>query len=110
MSAFEVRLPPLREDLQLLAGPAALDGSPTWTIHDPARNRYFRIGRPAFQMLSRWSLGTLQALIAVVHSTTTCRLSNDDVLAFIKFLYANSLTVGPPGDKVSAHLEQYLAG
>ena len=37
-------LPELRDDLQLLPGPRALDGSPTWSIFDPLRNKYFRIG------------------------------------------------------------------
>ena len=29
-------LPPLREEIGISRGPAALDGSPTWTLHDPA--------------------------------------------------------------------------
>lgn len=42
--AGPLRLPPLREDLRLLPGPSGEDGAPTWTLHDPARNRFFRIG------------------------------------------------------------------
>ena len=35
-------LPRLREDLALLPGPALPDGQPSWTLHDPARNLFFR--------------------------------------------------------------------
>lgn len=44
-------LPRLRDDLSLLPGPAAENGGPTWTIHDPVRNRYYRIGAEAFALL-----------------------------------------------------------
>ena len=37
-------LPKLREDLQLSSAGAALDGSPRWTLADPVRGRYFKLG------------------------------------------------------------------
>ena len=50
----EPPLPRLRDDLKLFDGPADRDGAPTWTVYDPVRNRYFRIGRRAFECLSHW--------------------------------------------------------
>ena len=47
-------LPPLREEIAIFPGPAALDGSPTWTLHDPAINRFYRLGWPEFEIISRW--------------------------------------------------------
>jgi len=47
-NAETLDLPALREDLRLLEGPAAGDGAPTWTLYDPPRGRYFRIGWAAF--------------------------------------------------------------
>jgi putative peptide zinc metalloprotease protein len=33
-------LPSLREEIAIFRGPAALDGSPSYTLHDPTRNRF----------------------------------------------------------------------
>ena len=49
------RRPPLRDDLKLFRGPRRPDGAPTWTLYDPARNRFFRFGWLEFELLSRWN-------------------------------------------------------
>ncbi|MQX35599.1 peptidase M50 [Roseospira navarrensis] len=85
-------LPPLRADLTLHSGPPALDGAPTWTIGDPARNRYVRIDWPAFEMLVRWDLGRPAAVAAAVSGETTLRLAPDDVAALAVFLRDQQLT------------------
>lgn len=85
-------LPRLREDLALLPGPPAKDGSPTWTIHDPARDRYLRLGWRGMEMLTRWRLGAAGAVAKAVAAETTARVSADDVLALAHFLRANDLT------------------
>lgn len=51
-------LPGLRADLQLSAAAPALDGSPRWTLADPVRGRYFKLGAAAMRLLRHWSLGT----------------------------------------------------
>jgi putative peptide zinc metalloprotease protein len=48
-----MRLLPLRDELTLHEGPRTLDGAPTWTLHDPVTNRFFRIGWLEFEILSR---------------------------------------------------------
>ena len=50
---------PLREEIAIFPGPAAFDGSPSWTLHDPSSNRFYRLGWREFELLSRWgaSLG-----------------------------------------------------
>ncbi len=57
-------LPPLREDLVLHAGPSGRDGAPTWVIEDPARDRFFQIGRFEAEVLRRWGLGTARAILS----------------------------------------------
>lgn len=47
-------LPTLREELTLHPGAPTAEGAPTWTLHDPARQRYFSIGRIEFELLRRW--------------------------------------------------------
>ena len=106
----EVALPVLREDLKLVEGPPANDGSPTWTIFDPVRNKFFRIGWAAFQLLSRWSVGSAAALVKSVSENTTCQISDQDVLAMVKFLHANSLTKVSATGKVDDYVAQYQAG
>lgn len=56
----------LREDLSLIQGPRAYDGSPTWTLYDPAVHRYYRIGWLEFECLHRWSLGNAKEIAAAI--------------------------------------------
>ncbi|HYE00142.1 MAG TPA: HlyD family efflux transporter periplasmic adaptor subunit [Alphaproteobacteria bacterium] len=86
-------LPRLREDILLLPGAPALDGSPTWTLHDPAANRFLRIGWLEFEVLSRWGLGTAEAVAAAVARHTTIAADSADVLAVLRFAEAGGLLV-----------------
>lgn len=86
-------LPPLREDLGLHPGPDATDGSPTWTLHDPASHRFFSLSWPAFELLSRWGLRDPSALLAAVHRETTLEVREDDLLALVDMLRSNHLLV-----------------
>ncbi|MEO5340210.1 MAG: peptidase M50 [Magnetococcus sp. MYC-9] len=85
-------LPPLREDLVLIPGPLADNGAPTWTIHDPSSNRFFRIGWSAFEMLSRWHLATPSAVAAAVASQTTLTPRVEEVEQLARFLRHHMLT------------------
>ncbi|MEO8204327.1 MAG: hypothetical protein ABI630_10705, partial [Betaproteobacteria bacterium] len=38
------KVPRLRQDIKLYPGPRHRDGSPSWRILDPVRNRFFEIG------------------------------------------------------------------
>ncbi|MCH7943315.1 MAG: peptidase, partial [Proteobacteria bacterium] len=85
-------LPPLREELTLYAGPCSHGGVPRWTLHDPACNRFFRIGWPEFEILSRWRQGrSAEALARQVSAETTLSIEQDAVDALSKFLQANNL-------------------
>jgi putative peptide zinc metalloprotease protein len=91
MAATAMPLPALRDELSLHPGPAALDGSPTWTIRDPVRNKYFRVGWVAFEALSRWG-GTAGEVAAAVRAETTIDMGDDEVMDVAKFLHGNHLT------------------
>ncbi len=84
-------LPPLREEVHCLTGPVQFDGSPSWTLHDPACNRFFRIGWAEFEMLARWAAGTPQGISEQVNAETTLNLGDTDVEHFAQFLLANNL-------------------
>ncbi|MBF0461204.1 MAG: peptidase M50 [Magnetococcales bacterium] len=72
-------------------GPIAHNGSPTWTIHDPASNRFYRIGWHTFEILSRWPLGTASAIAAAVAAQTTLTPSVADVERVARYLFQNTL-------------------
>src|SRR5690348_17245631 len=84
-------LPDLREEIALHPGPAALDGSPTWTLHDPARNQFYRVGWREFEILSRWDAGDMARLIERVQRETTLDVEAEDVQEVAQFLAAHSL-------------------
>lgn len=83
-------LPTLREDLVLFPSSDNPDGSPTWAVQDPVRNKFVQIGWLEFEMLSRWQaspLGVMQSLAA----DTPLRPGLEDVLAFAHFLRQQGL-------------------
>lgn len=98
MAGVVTAVPPLREELTLLPGPRQAGGAPTWTLHDPAANRFFRIGWREFEMLSRWHLGEPGAVAEAVNRETTLTVSADDVGGFAEFLGRHSLLRTPGGD------------
>lgn len=85
-------VPPLRQELGLFPAPPQRDGSPVWSLHDPAANRFYMITWAAFEMLSRWSLGTAEAIAEAVNRETTITVDRDDVGSLVPFLEANFLT------------------
>jgi len=69
-------LPPLREDLTLSPGPLS-EGQPTWSLYDPARHRFVRLGWLDFEILSRWGLRAPEAILAAIATETTLRPSTE---------------------------------
>ena len=97
--------PVLRDELSLLPGPPTRDGAPTWSLHDPARNLFFRLDWLTFEVLSRWHLGQVgpaapavgseaaaAAIVADIAAHTTLRPSAADLQPVLQFLAANELT------------------
>ncbi|OGB34357.1 MAG: secretion protein HylD [Burkholderiales bacterium RIFCSPLOWO2_12_FULL_61_40] len=89
-------LPALREELALYAGPHLADGQPSWTLHDPVRNQFFRVDWLTFEIISRWPLDETQTIADAVNAQTTLRPDATDVEAVARFLVDNQL-VQPDG-------------
>src|SRR4051812_12088789 len=86
------KLPVLRQDIKLYEGPRHRDGSPSWRILDPVRNRFFEIGWLEFELLARWSEhGSVEELIAEVESATPLRPTEEEVIGFMEFLQGSQL-------------------
>ena len=95
VSPEDVPLPPLREDLRIEAAAPLASGAPAWVIYDPARHRYFQIGRRTVEMLSSWAAGTVGALKSRLLAERGWRPGEAELSALIKFLFANELTNAP---------------
>jgi putative peptide zinc metalloprotease protein len=85
--------PELRQDLMLLEGPTAAGGAPTWTLHDAASGRFFRLGWLEFEILSRWPLGGIPAITDAIRQQTSLHPAEQSVEAFVRFLYEQQLVV-----------------
>ncbi|WP_233237254.1 HlyD family efflux transporter periplasmic adaptor subunit [Bordetella sp. LUAb4] len=86
-------LPQLRQELTLTPAAASPEGAPTWMLHDPAANRFFQIGWPAFEILARWAMDDVAAIVASVNRETTLRVSVADVETLLRMLSQQNLLV-----------------
>ncbi|MGE0973148.1 site-2 protease family protein (plasmid) [Klebsiella sp. WOUb02] len=111
MTTSQVRgLTPLRDELILHPGPSSWDGSPSWTLEDPLRDRYFRIGWLEMALLSQWSLGDTKSIVAEVNQQLPVTINDEDVRAFGEFLAAHSLTRSFGDDSLQQMVRQLEAG
>jgi putative peptide zinc metalloprotease protein len=91
------RLAPLREELALEPGPRDAGGAPSWTLHDPASGRFFRLGWLEFEILSRWDIGAPAAIAERIACETVLDPTAEEVEEFARFLAgAQLLRVGGP--------------
>jgi len=102
-------LPALRRDIHIYGGPSAADGTPTWTLHDPTRNLFFRIGWTEFEILSRWRLESADAVITAVNRETTLHISLENIAALTRFLVSNNLTITGGEDGIHFLEQQHAA-
>jgi putative peptide zinc metalloprotease protein len=93
--------PILREDLALLKAARSYDGSPTWTLYDPAVHRYYRIGWLEFECLHHWGMGNAEHIAAAIQNETPIDADVSDIEQFSDFLTNNQLTK-PQGNESSS--------
>ncbi len=103
----EVKLPLIREDLQINTGGVHDNGSAYWLLFDPLANQYFRIGWRIFRLLKFWHLINAQQVLDKANHNSTVEITEEDLLYVINFLYKNSLTKFPPKGDYQHYLELY---
>ncbi|WP_321500768.1 HlyD family efflux transporter periplasmic adaptor subunit [Breoghania sp.] len=101
-------MPALREELALIPGPTRGDGQPTWTLHDPARNRFFSIDWLSCEVLRHWSLDEPEAIVEAIDRRTTLQPHAGDVELVVRFLAENQL-LRPQGANSSREMAARLA-
>ena len=101
-------LPSLRQELTLHVGARNFLGEPSWSLHDPVRNQYFRLDWLNFELLSRWSLQDPQRILHEVQRDTTLTAEASDIEALIQFLTENELVQAHHADGTTRMHEQRL--
>lgn len=84
-------LPPLREDLQLQAGPTDVNGAPTWTIYDPVRNRYLRLSALGFEIVRHWQAGPIANMLKRLKQAIGAEVYSEDIHELLDVLVQNQL-------------------
>ncbi|WIX34412.1 biotin/lipoyl-binding protein [Salinicola sp. JS01] len=84
-------LPALRPDLQLSPAAPGLDGAPQWTLADPLRGRYFKLGAAAVRLLRHWALGEPQRVLAAANAEPGQPLGAEELQELLGFLSQHDL-------------------
>lgn len=101
-----MNLPSLRADLQLSVAAPALDGSPRWTLADPVRGRYFKLGAAAMRLLRHWSLGDPQLILCAANREPGLVLEAAELDQLLNFLRSHDLiTAQDPQQRSSYSLK-----
>ncbi|AMS14978.1 peptidase M50 [Pseudomonas chlororaphis] len=101
-----MNLPGLRADLQLSPAAPALDGSPRWTLADPVRGRYFKLGAAAMRLLRHWSLGDANQVLRAANREPGLPLGGVELEELLGFLRSHDLiTALDPQQRASYELK-----
>lgn len=84
-------LPALRPDLQLSPAAPGLDGAPQWTLADPLRGRYFKLGAAAVRLLRHWTLVEPQRVLAAANAEPGVPLGQAELEDMLRFLSSHDL-------------------
>ncbi len=83
--------PELRDELALYAGPSSRTGAPSWSLHDPVRNLYFRIDWLTFEILCRWQLADSDLIAQTLQQETTLQVDAQAVACVVDFVQQHDL-------------------
>ncbi len=99
--------PSIRQNLQLLPGTPAEDGSPSWLLYDNLRNKYFTLGVNAFRMLKHWVAGMDSKKFIEEIEKKGLSIEEDQLNDFINFLKMNSLISHNTSEDVQILINQH---
>ncbi|WP_151448769.1 HlyD family efflux transporter periplasmic adaptor subunit [Lacisediminimonas profundi] len=102
-------LPALREELSLMPGANLPDGQPSWTLHDPVRNRYYKIDWLTLVILQRWWMDDIDEIVGAIAIETTLHAEPADVEGVRTFLTDNELLQRTGGDNARKMADRLAA-
>lgn len=94
-----MQLPALRPDLQLSTAAPARDGAPQWTLADPLRGRYFKLGASAMRLLRHWTLGDAGEVLRAANLDAGEHLDASDLEEMLRFLRGHDLIVAQDAEQ-----------
>lgn len=86
-----IKVPKLRQGLNITFSDYDLDGKPQWLIYDGGRNKFFVIGWSEYELLKRWDLSSAEKIVDAVNHETKLQVEIADVENLISFLKHNYL-------------------
>ena len=84
-------LPLIREDLNLHLSSTSSYGCPSWTIHDPVRNKFFQIEWRVYEVLRHWKKGTAKLIAEEVNRSTSLEIDENFIKDVESFFRLNQL-------------------
>ncbi|MDE1464841.1 hypothetical protein [Spartinivicinus poritis] len=73
----------LRQDLQLFRGPESINGEPSWSLYDPAKNQYFRISWRTYNIIQQQFYSAPSATINLHKNVQTTTDEINQVKSFL---------------------------
>jgi putative peptide zinc metalloprotease protein len=104
-----VTLPALRPDLQLSPGAPGLDGAPQWTLADPLRGRYFKLGAQAMRLLRHWALGDAQRVLQAANGEPGAPLQEQALEELLRFLRGHDLVSAVDAEQRASYASKAAA-
>lgn len=98
-----MHLPALRPDLQISPASPALDGAPQWTLADPLRGRYFKLGVEAMRLLRHWHLGQAEAILQAANAEPGQPLGAAELDEMLRFLRGHDLIVASDSEQRASY-------
>ncbi|WP_176600635.1 efflux RND transporter periplasmic adaptor subunit [Pseudomonas sp. OTU750018] len=103
-------LPALRSDLQLSSAAPTREGALQWTLADPLRGRYFKLGAAAVRLLRHWSLGDPHEVLAAANAEPGAPLGAGELEQMVHFLRGHDLIAAvDPEQRASYNLKRASA-
>ncbi len=90
-------VPPLRQDLELIATAPDNNGARRWLIYDPLQHKFVAIGQSAHALLQVWSDGkAIEQLVENAWEQHAETIEPEDVTRFVQYLQSSRLTLDAP--------------
>ncbi|MBP9722943.1 MAG: HlyD family efflux transporter periplasmic adaptor subunit [Gammaproteobacteria bacterium] len=102
-------LPSLRAELDIFDGGSDKFGAPTWVIHDPVKEKFFRVGWQEFEIIAHWHIGDPEEICAIINATTTAKIHPKNIEKILEFLAVNELLETGQGGNDDKLYEIYLS-
>ncbi|UVL59526.1 HlyD family efflux transporter periplasmic adaptor subunit [Pseudomonas sp. B21-032] len=99
-------LPALRPDLQLSPAAPGLDGAAQWTLADPLRGRYFKLGAPAMRLLRYWALGDPARVLAAANREPGMPLPGTAIEELLRFLRGHDLVTASDDEQRASYADK----